>query len=178
MFCLFIFGPTAEISFGRIKFLLIYLIAGVGGSATSYVFMDPRSFGVGVDGQVGPDLFAHPNGTNSFRVETDNKKIVYVTDCEHPEGSLNENVVKIATECDFLIHDSHFTRDDLKTHKGWGHSSWEQAVEVAKLSNTKKLILFHHDPFRPDDELDQIEKKAQQIFPNTIVAKQDLEIIL
>ena len=52
MFCLFIFGPTAEISFGRIKFLLIYLIAGVGGSATSYVFMDPRSFGVGASGAV------------------------------------------------------------------------------------------------------------------------------
>lgn len=51
-FCLFIFGPIAEIFFGRIKFLLIYLIAGIGGSATSYVFIDPRSIGVGASGAV------------------------------------------------------------------------------------------------------------------------------
>ena len=51
-FSLFIFGPTAEIFFGRIKFLLIYLIAGIGGSATSYVFIDPRSIGVGASGAV------------------------------------------------------------------------------------------------------------------------------
>ena len=38
--------------------------------------------------------------------------------------------------------------------------------------------LFHHDPFRSDDELYEIEKQAQKLFPNTIVAKQGLEIIL
>ena len=51
-FSLFIFGPTAEVFFGRIKFLIIYLISGVGGSATSYVFIDPRSIGVGASGAV------------------------------------------------------------------------------------------------------------------------------
>ena len=51
-FSLFIFGPTAELFFGRIKFLAIYLIAGIGGSATSYVFIDPRSIGVGASGAV------------------------------------------------------------------------------------------------------------------------------
>ena len=66
----------------------------------------------------------------------------------------------------------------LEKYKGWGHSSWEQAVKVAQLSNTKKLILFHHDPSRTDDELDEIEKNAQALFPNTIVAKQGLEIII
>ena len=51
-FSLFIFGPTAEVFFGRIKFLIIYLISGVGGSATSFVFIDPRSIGVGASGAV------------------------------------------------------------------------------------------------------------------------------
>ena len=32
--------------------------------------------------------------------------------------------------------------------------------------------------FRSDDELYEIEKQAQKLFPNTIVAKQGLEIIL
>ena len=122
-------------------------------------------------------LHGHPNGANSYKINIKDKIIAYSTDCEHPK-ELNKNIIENAKNSDILIHDAQYHDSELEKYKGWGHSSWEQALEVARLSNTKKLILFHHDPFRSDDELDQIEKKAQQIFPNTIVAKQDLEIIL
>ncbi len=122
-------------------------------------------------------LHGHPNGANSYKINIDGKVIAYSTDCEHPEG-LNKNVIENAKNSDILIHDAQYHGSELKKYKGWGHSSWEQAIEVAKLANTKKLILFHHDPFRSDDELYEIEKQAQKLFPNTIVAKQGLEIIL
>ena len=122
-------------------------------------------------------LHRHPNGANSYKINIHNKIIAYSTDCEHPD-ELNKNIIENAKNSDILIHDAQYHNSELSQYKGWGHSSWEQAVEVAKLSNTKKLILFHHDPFRSDDELDQIEKKAQQIFPDTTVARQGLEIIL
>ena len=122
-------------------------------------------------------LHGHPNGANSYKIKIHNKIIAYSTDCEHPD-ELNENIIENAKNSDILIHDAQYHDNELEKYKGWGHSSWEQAVEVARLSNTKKLVLFHHDPFRSDDELDQIEKKAQQIFPNTVVARQGLEILL
>ena len=62
-------------------------------------------------------IHPHPNGANSFKIETNNKKIVYITDCEHPEGKLNPNVISISDEADFLIHDSHYTINDLTNHK-------------------------------------------------------------
>ena len=68
--------------------------------------------------------------------------------------SINENVVKIATECDYLIHDSHFTKSDLPNHLGWGHSSWANAVDVAKIANVNKLVLFHYSPEYDDDTID------------------------
>ena len=123
-------------------------------------------------------IHPHPNGTNSFRVETDNKKIVYITDCEHPEGKLNENVVKIADEADILIHDSHYTIRDLKTYKGWGHSSWKQAVDVAIVSKSKRLILFHYAPSYDDSQVEANEKNAQKQFLNTTASYQGLSITL
>ena len=123
-------------------------------------------------------LHPHPNGANSFRVETNNKKIVYITDCEHPDGKLNPNVINISNESDILIHDSHYTINDLSNHRGWGHSSWKQAAEVAIISRTNKLVLFHHSPSYDDNQIDENEKNAQKKFINTVAAYQGLSINL
>jgi len=66
----------------------------------------------------------------------------------------------------------------LKTHKGWGHSSWMQAIEVAKLANVKKLFITHHDPDHDDDFLDKIEIECKKYFHNVELAKDNLEIEL
>jgi|TARA_Y100000996_G_C22532233_1_gene646971 phosphoribosyl 1,2-cyclic phosphodiesterase len=123
-------------------------------------------------------LHGHPNGANSYKIAIGDKIIAYSTDCEHPTHTLNKNIIENAQNSDILIHDAQYHGSELNKYKGWGHSSWEQAVEVAKLSNTKQLVLFHHDPFRSDDELYEIEQQAQKLFPNTVVAKQGSEIIL
>ena len=77
---------------------------------------------------------------------------------------LNQNVINFAEESDILIHDAQYTPEDLVKYKGWGHSSWENAVDVAIRSNSKKLILFHHSPDYSDDALDEIERKAKLHF--------------
>ena len=123
-------------------------------------------------------LHPHPNGTNSLKIDTGNQKIVYITDCEHPEGALNPNVVAIAKECDLLIHDSHFSINDLSKYRGWGHSSWKQAVDVAITAEAKQLILFHHSPNYDDSQIELNEKNAQKKFINTIASYQGLTIDL
>ena len=117
-------------------------------------------------------LHDHPNGANTYRFDINGTIIVYATDCEHPENTLNENVINQARNADILIHDAQYTDKELPNHKGWGHSSWQQAIGVAKKANAKQLILYHHDPYRSDDALSKIEKEAQLIFPNTVAAKQ------
>ena len=119
---------------------------------------------------------AHPNGATSFKISKDNFSIVYTTDCEHTNNNLNKNVLEIAKDSDILIHDSHFTVEDLQKHIGWGHSSWKNAVDVAKQSNIKKLVLFHYKPEYSDKKVAQMELNAQNDFKNTIAAKQGLKI--
>jgi len=123
-------------------------------------------------------LHGHPNGALSFRVDLNHKIFTYITDCEHPEACLNENLIELAKNSDILIHDSHFDSHDLLTHKGWGHSSWEQAVLMAKKSASKQLILFHYNPDYDDEKVKSIELKAQSNFKQTVAAKQGLVIYL
>jgi len=119
---------------------------------------------------------SHPNGATSYKVTIDNFSILYSTDSEHRNNKLNENVLKMAKNTDILIHDSHFTEEDLEDHIGWGHSSWKQAVNVAIKSGAKKLFLFHYSPEYNDDIIDSIEQKAQGLLETCEAAKQNLKV--
>ena len=114
----------------------------------------------------------------SIRIKIFDKIITYITDCEHSPEALNENVVNFADQSDLLIHDAQYSISDLPKHKGWGHSSWKNAVDVAIKSDSKKLVLFHHSPDYDDSEIDGMEIKAKLNFSNVIAAKQNLEIEL
>jgi phosphoribosyl 1,2-cyclic phosphodiesterase len=120
----------------------------------------------------------HPNGANSYRIEIGAKSIVYSTDLEHPDDQLNPNVIEIARDADVLIMDAQFTEEQLPAHKGWGHSSWQQCAAVAEQANVKQLVLYHHSPANNDEAVRVIEKDAQAVFPNTIAARQGMEIKL
>ena len=76
------------------------------------------------------------------------------------------------------MSETKFTDKELPYHKGWGHSSWQQSVALAKKSNTKKLILFHHSPENNVESIRNIEKDAQNEFPNTLAAREGLEILV
>ena len=123
-------------------------------------------------------LHGHPNGANTYRLEIGDTVIVYCTDIEHPDDHLNPDVIEIAKNADVLIKDAHFTDVELQAHKGWGHSSWQQAVAVAKKANVKQLVLFHHSPTHDDATIRKIEKDAQATFQNTLAAREGLEILL
>jgi len=118
----------------------------------------------------------HPNSATSYKVIVDNHSVVYTTDCEHPINNLNDNVVSLAENADILIHDSHFKHSVLENHKGWGHSSWKEAIEVSKKANVKTLCLFHYNPSYDDDTIRAIEQKAKEHFPDVIASKQGLKI--
>jgi ribonuclease BN (tRNA processing enzyme) len=124
------------------------------------------------------NLHPHPNGALGFRIELKDNIITYVTDVEHPIGNTLRKVNHLARESDVLIHEAHFTPSDLPNYKGWGHCSWEEAVSVAKISNSKQLVLFHHSPTYSDDVINEFGEDAKKNFKNCILAKQNLEIIL
>jgi phosphoribosyl 1,2-cyclic phosphodiesterase len=117
----------------------------------------------------------HPGGAYSYRFERNGKKIVICTDIEHGEG-IDALTVQFAKNADILIHDAQYTEEELKTRRGWGHSSFKQAVEVAMRANAKTLIITHHDPDHDDAFLLKMEKKCQEVFPQTFLAREKMEL--
>ena len=120
----------------------------------------------------------HPGGASSIRVEIDRFSVTYITDCEHPESHLNQNVIDIAKNTDILIHDAQYTPEQMPNHKGWGHSSWMHCTEVASKAKAKKLVLFHHNPDHGDSILESIEQDAKKLFENTTSAREGMEIFI
>ena len=117
----------------------------------------------------------HPGGAYGYRIELDGKSLVFCTDLEHGI-SIDKNVVKFAEGADLLIHDAQYTDEELTEKKGWGHSSYSQAIEVAERANVKVLGLTHHDPDHDDLFLRKMEKKCQERFKNCFLTREKMEI--
>lgn len=120
----------------------------------------------------------HSDLTLGYRLESDGKSICYITDNELGTRT-NDELIKFIDSSDVLIYDAAYTDTEYTNDKtGWGHSTWQQAVNLAERSRINKLVLFHHAPDRTDEELDNIEKKAQEIFQDCIVAQEGMVITL
>ena len=119
----------------------------------------------------------HPGGAYTFRIERRGKVLVVCTDVEHRE-QMDPQLVELARGADLLVHDAQFTAEELKNRRGWGHSSFDQAVQFAEMAGAKRLALTHHDPDHDDDFLRRIEKLCQERFPEAVLARQGMEITI
>ncbi len=123
-----------------------------------------------------PKRLDHPGGVFGYRITCQGQTVVYASDVSHPVDGLDPVVVDLARDADLLIHDAQYTFEERQLHVGWGHSSWTDAVRVAQEANAQRLALFHHDPLHTDDELEEIERQAQDIFPGAFLAREGMEI--
>ncbi len=111
----------------------------------------------------------------SYRFERNGKALVVCTDVDHGE-QIDPRLVELARGADLLVHDAQYTAEELQKHRGWGHSSFDQAMQLAETAGVKRLALTHHDPEHDDDFLNRIEKLCQERFPNAVLAREGMEI--
>lgn len=109
----------------------------------------------------------HPNGGLAFRIEADGRRLAFVTDNElHPPGDTPTPYrawVEFVRGCDLLIHDATYRLSELRTKLGWGHSAFEQAVDLACDAGVPSLVLYDHETDRSDDEIDRIGVEASEL---------------
>ncbi|CAH2573101.1 MBL fold metallo-hydrolase [Planktothrix agardhii] len=127
-------------------------------------------------------LLNHPGEAVGYRVNWRNYAAAYVSDTEHFPDRLDENVLFLARNADVLIYDATYTNEEYYSEKtskvGWGHSTWQEAVKVAKAANVKRLVIFHHDPLHNDDFMDKTGEQVAEQFPNSLIAREGLSIQL
>ena len=71
-------------------------------------------------------------------------------------GDFHESALALADGVDVLIHDAQYTAAEFPARSTWGHSAINYAVGLAAAAAAKSLVLFHHDPSRTDDQLDDL----------------------
>jgi phosphoribosyl 1,2-cyclic phosphodiesterase len=125
-----------------------------------------------------PRKLLHPGGVFGYRIARKGKSVVYASDVNHPCDGLDPNLLALAEGADLLIHDAQFTPEQKAELPDWGHSSWLEAVQAARIAGAKKLALFHHDPMHTDDELEEIERQAQALFADCFLAREGMEVVL
>jgi phosphoribosyl 1,2-cyclic phosphodiesterase len=107
----------------------------------------------------------HPGGALGYRFNEPGAKggaLVYVSDNElapHERyGSppdWRQKMVEFVRGASVLIHDTTYTTEEYDFHRGWGHSTYADALELALEAKVGTLVLFHHEPRRTDDQLEQ-----------------------
>lgn len=87
-----------------------------------------------------------------------------------------ENSVKLARECDYLIHEATFAADSGEMAYEFNHSTTAQAAEIAVKAKAKHLILTHISSRYMKEDTDMLLQEAKDIFPHTIIAE-DLMVV-
>ena len=116
----------------------------------------------------------HPNGATGYRIEYNGRAICYVTDTEHVEGALDQDVLDLIHGADIVIYDASYTDAEFPRYKTWGHSTWQEGVRLCDRADVELLVLFHHDPKHDDRFMDQIAAEAEQARPGTVVAREGM----
>ena len=108
----------------------------------------------------------HPNGGYGYKFIERGKAFVFLTDNElsfqHEGGLSRTQYTEFCQGVDLLIHDAQYTDEEYKLTRGWGHSTFGDATDLAIEAGVKCLGLFHHDPDRTDDDLDRQVKFCQE----------------
>ena len=118
----------------------------------------------------------HPQGAHGFRIEAGGAVVVYATDYEHGSPAHDEGLREVSRGADVLISDAQYTPSEYDLRKGWGHTTWERAADLAAEVGVGRLFLFHHDPAHDDAALDRICEQARERFPATDLAMEGREV--
>jgi ribonuclease BN (tRNA processing enzyme) len=121
----------------------------------------------------------HPGGCWSYRLDepSTGASTVFATDVEWPLMTAAARARWIAwarhpAPPEALFYDGQWTPEDYEGHRGWGHSRWTDAVEVARAIGARRLWLIHHAPDRDDRALSAIERRLRAAFPRGRASRQ------
>ncbi len=133
----------------------------------------------------------HPGGALGYRfAERGNGEhaLVYISDNELSQAvpnvapaSARADIVEFVRGAKVLVHDTMYTVEEYDHHRGWGHSTYQEAVDLALDAGVETLVLFHHKPERTDDELDRRvaecrEHAARRGTLNVVAAAEGLSL--
>ncbi len=143
--------------------------------------MSPPHFPIGPDGLAGAWTFdpvvvgrhvhegivvrsaevPHKGGlTFGYRLEDRLGSFAHLPD--HLAACGSAAALGLARGADVLVHDAQFDAAQSSLAHRYGHSTVDEAVDLATSAGVGELVLFHHSPSSTDDDLDALVDRARR----------------
>lgn len=110
----------------------------------------------------------HPNNGLGYKFTENGRTFVFLTDNEldgtHPGGRSYDEYVEFCAGADLLVHDAEFTEEEYQYTRGWGHSTWRRALQLAMDAKVREFGLFHHNQDHSDEMIDDIVKRCRAVL--------------
>lgn len=120
----------------------------------------------------------HPGGATAYKITYRGRSFAYVTDTEHVPGKVDQSIVDFIQGVDAFVYDASLTDEEYPDFAGYGHSTWQEGLRLAKLAKAKRYFAFHHMPYRCDNEMDEIERAIEKEMPGSGVARENKTLTL
>lgn len=132
---------------------------------------------------------SHPNQGQGYKFEENGKSFVFLTDNEldlvHEGGKEYDDYVAFSKGADLLMHDAEYLPEEYeRLTRGWGHTVYLRALDLAMDAGVKRFGLFHNNQERSDDQVDAMVADCRRIVAEAgidmevFAAAQDWEITL
>ena len=126
--------------------------------------------------EVGTCRLNHPGGATGYRFRHAGHSLCVITDHEHGNPEIDEAVERFVLGADIMVYDAMYTDAEYPSRIGWGHSTWQKALDLAERAEVKVPVIMHHDPSRTDDALDAIGEEMRARCPAALVAREGAEL--
>ena len=114
----------------------------------------------------------HPGGSVGYRLDWPGSSLAYVTDTT---AAADAAYVEQIRGVNVLVHEAYFASEADEMAEVTGHSCLRDVAQVAANAEVGLLVLVHVNPqLERDADLDL--RTAQQVFPNTLLGTDRMEI--
>ncbi|SFK37542.1 MBL fold metallo-hydrolase [Methylorubrum salsuginis] len=117
-------------------------------------------------------LLDHPQGSTGFRFDHAGKRLCVISDIEHGAHWPDPALLRFVEGADLIVYDGMFTENEYSRCCGWGHSTWQKGVELAKAARAKALAIIHLHPCHSDAQLRGVEAEMQAEMPTAFIARE------
>lgn len=114
----------------------------------------------------------HPGGATGYRFDHCGRRVCYISDIEHQDPWPPAGLAGFVHKADLVIYDGMFTETEYPRCKGWGHSTWQKGVALARAARARALAIIHLHPQHDDALLLEMEAEMQAVMPSAFIARE------